>query len=121
MRSAFYWGPTGLSMTENNPYGGLLARSMSKLGIELVSADREALNEEWVEENRGKIDVLHIHHPWYHYASEDLEEATALSDRISVLYRGRVVGEQVRGGFCVEALGRMMTTGKEMSLNPTDG
>jgi simple sugar transport system ATP-binding protein len=53
--------------------------------------------------------------------SPDLEEATALSDRISVLYRGRVVGEQVRGGFCVEALGRMMTTGKEMSLNPTDG
>ena len=57
MRCAFYWGQTGLSMTENNPYGGLLAESIGKLGVELVAAYRDELTEAWLEENRGKIDL----------------------------------------------------------------
>lgn len=96
MRVAFYWGPTGLSMTENNPYGGLMAQSIARFGVELVSAERGALNEEWVEANRGEIDVLHLHHPWYHYASDDLDVATAKASAfVGGVARARQVGYKV--------------------------
>ncbi|WP_019172443.1 hypothetical protein [Pseudaminobacter salicylatoxidans] len=40
--------------------------------------------------------------------SEELEELIALSDRIVVLYDGRVTGEVARGSAEIEELGRMM-------------
>jgi len=40
--------------------------------------------------------------------SEELDELIALSDRIVVLYDGRVTGEVLRGSAKVEELGRMM-------------
>ena len=96
MRCAFYWGQTGLSMTENNPYGGLLAEAIGKLGVELVAAYRDELTEEWLEENRGRIDVLHIHHPWYHYAAENLEEATSsASVFLGAVSKARFLGYKV--------------------------
>ncbi len=41
--------------------------------------------------------------------SEDLDEIVALSDRISVIYSGRLVGEFPRGAADPYALGRLMT------------
>ncbi|MER3460774.1 MAG: hypothetical protein C4303_06545 [candidate division GAL15 bacterium] len=43
--------------------------------------------------------------------SEDLDELLKLSDRIVVLYRGRVVAEFSRDGFDRYAIGRAMTGG----------
>jgi len=43
------------------------------------------------------------------FISSDLEELMALSDRIAVLYRGRVMGVQPCEDFDAEALGKMMT------------
>ena len=80
-------------MTENNPYGGLLAEAIGKLGVELVAAYRDELTEEWLEENRGKIDLLHIHLPWYHYAVDDLEESVArCSDFVACLAMAKSMG-----------------------------
>lgn len=53
--------------------------------------------------------------------SSDLEESMALSDRIAVIYRGGVVGEQSCDGFDAEALGMMMTGGVAPSTDPTRG
>jgi glycosyltransferase involved in cell wall biosynthesis len=93
MKVAFYWGLPGLSMTENNPYGGLLAGEMAKLGVELVPGYRAELTEQWVEENRGRIDLLHIHHPWYHYMAEDFQAtATRCSDFIGALAKAQHLG-----------------------------
>ena len=50
--------------------------------------------------------------------SSDLEESMALSDRIAVIYRGSIVGEQLRGGFDAAALGGMMTGGQATSNDP---
>jgi general nucleoside transport system ATP-binding protein len=41
--------------------------------------------------------------------SEDLDELRALSDRIAVMYEGRIVGVVARGEATVEELGLMMT------------
>ena len=96
MKCAFYWGLPGLSLTENNPYGGLLAGEMAKLGVELVAGYRAELTEQWVEENCGEIDLLHIHHPWYHYMSEDLQEATQKSSAfVGALARAQALGYRV--------------------------
>lgn len=96
MKVAFYWGPTGLSMTENNPYGGLLAGEMAKLGVELVPGYRAELTEQWVEENRGRFDLLHIHHPWYHYAAEDFQAtARRCSDFIGALAKAQLLGHRL--------------------------
>ncbi|GAB3623263.1 ABC transporter ATP-binding protein [Mariniluteicoccus endophyticus] len=46
--------------------------------------------------------------------SEDLDELSVLSDRISVLYAGSVVGERARGSYDQYELGRMMA-GLEVS------
>jgi simple sugar transport system ATP-binding protein len=40
--------------------------------------------------------------------SEDLDEVMALSDRIVVMYDGRIVGEVRRGAFDVKFIGAMM-------------
>jgi simple sugar transport system ATP-binding protein len=40
--------------------------------------------------------------------SEDLDEICALSDRIAVMYEGRIIGEVDRGKATVEQLGLMM-------------
>lgn len=41
--------------------------------------------------------------------SSELEELMAVSDRIAVMYRGKLVGELPAGSFSREALGAMMS------------
>ncbi|GAB4498098.1 MAG: ABC transporter ATP-binding protein [Anaerolineales bacterium] len=41
--------------------------------------------------------------------SEELEELMALSDRIAVIYEGKIMGELTAENFDVEAIGQMMT------------
>jgi general nucleoside transport system ATP-binding protein len=49
--------------------------------------------------------------------SEDLEEILALSDRIAVIYEGRIVGIMHSKEVTVEQLGMMMTGAKEVLTN----
>ncbi|MDA0747144.1 MAG: glycosyltransferase [bacterium] len=96
MRSVFYWGATGISMTKSNPYGALLAQAMEKLGVELVSGYAEDLNEAWLEENRGRVDVLHLHWPHYLYTKPDLNDTIArCTELIGHLSRARMLGYKV--------------------------
>ena len=44
--------------------------------------------------------------------SEDLTEVLELSDRVLVMFRGRIVGEVARGGYDVERIGLLMTGGR---------
>lgn len=71
MRVVFYWEKAGLSLTEANPYGGLLARGLADIGVEMVPGFAEDLTEQWIYENQGKIDVLHLNWVNYMYAGPD--------------------------------------------------
>ncbi len=73
MRSVFYWESAGLSLTKANPYGGLLARAMAELGVEVTAGHGRDLDGDWLLENRGRIDVLHLNWPHYLYDAPDLE------------------------------------------------
>jgi beta-1,4-mannosyltransferase len=75
MRAVFYWEAAGLSLDRANPYGGLLARAMANLGIEMVAGHTEELNENWLRQNQGRIDVLHLNWPHYMYDRPDLASA----------------------------------------------
>ncbi|HEX6121196.1 MAG TPA: heme ABC transporter ATP-binding protein, partial [Dongiaceae bacterium] len=44
-------------------------------------------------------------------ASEELEDLIALSDRIAVIFRGRIMGTLTRGSADIVRLGRMMAGG----------
>ena len=67
MRGVFFWEAAGLSLERANPYGGLLARAMREVGVELEAGQPETLTKEWLHENRGVIDVLHLNWPNYMY------------------------------------------------------
>lgn len=73
MRSVFYWESAGLSLTKANPYGGLLARAMADLGVEVTAGHGRDLDEDWLLENWGRIDVLHLNWPHILYDAPDLE------------------------------------------------
>jgi simple sugar transport system ATP-binding protein len=49
--------------------------------------------------------------------SEDLDEVMALSDRIVVMYEGRIVGEVQRGAFDVKFIGALMA-GADPEITP---
>ena len=68
-------------------------------GLDVLSADsiRRLLLE---QRNAGAATVL---------VSEDLDELLALSDRLLVMYRGRVVGEFAANGASVHEIGLLMT------------
>lgn len=38
MRSVFYWEAAGLSLDRANPYGGLLARALAGVGVEMEAS-----------------------------------------------------------------------------------
>ena len=63
MKVLFFWEKAGLSLDRANPHGGLLARALSQLGVELLPGYPEPLSESCLEENRSQIDVLHLHWP----------------------------------------------------------
>jgi general nucleoside transport system ATP-binding protein len=45
--------------------------------------------------------------------SEELEELVVLSDRIVVVYGGRITGEVARGSAGIEEIGRLMLGGRQ--------
>ena len=67
-----FWEAAGLSLDRANPYGGLLARAMREVGVELQAGHPETLTKEWLHENQGEIDVLHLNWPNYMYDAPDL-------------------------------------------------
>ncbi len=96
MRAVFFWEAAGLSLTQANPYGGLLAQGLATEGIELVAGQAEDLTEAWLHENRHHVDVLHLNWPHYMYLATDLaervERATTL---VSNLALARALGYKV--------------------------
>ena len=83
MRVVFYWEKTGLSITEANPYGGLLARGLADIGVEMVAGFAEDLTEQWIYENQGKVDVLHLN--WLNYMYAGPDPATQLARATQLL------------------------------------
>ena len=75
MRAVFFWERTGLSVDEGNPYGGLLADAMKKLGVEMEA--KFLLEAEWLKAHRGRVQVLHLNHLQRLYMGEDLKTTTA--------------------------------------------
>lgn len=75
MNVAFYWEPVGgLTLKHKcNPYAGLLARELEKDDIHLELGDY-AFTKPWLDENRGRIEVLHFHWLHYFYRRDTLEE-----------------------------------------------
>jgi glycosyltransferase involved in cell wall biosynthesis len=72
MRSIFFWEAAGLSLTQANPYGGLLARALADQGVEMVAGHAEELTAAWLAANQGRVDVLHLNWPHYLYDAPDL-------------------------------------------------
>ncbi|MFZ1757429.1 MAG: glycosyltransferase [Caldilineaceae bacterium] len=88
MRSIFFWEEAGLSLTDANPYGGLLARGLARSGVELLAGYANEFDREWVLANRGRVDVLHLNWPHYLYDAPDLagrvERLAALIDNLAL-------------------------------------
>lgn len=88
MRSIFFWEAAGLSLTDANPYGGLLGRGLASAGVELVAGHAEEFDAAWVRANRGRVDVLHLNWPHYMYDAPDLAgrvvRAAALIDNLAL-------------------------------------
>lgn len=74
MKVFFFWEPVGgLTLQHRcNPYAGLLALAMEKLGIHLELGEY-AFEREWLEKNKKDYDVLHLNWLHYFYRSSDLE------------------------------------------------
>jgi len=96
MKVLFFWEKTGLSLDRANPYGGLMARAMSQIGVELLPGYPEQLSESWLEENQAQIDVLHLHWPSFLYSASEPNEQIALCAKlISSLARARSLGYKI--------------------------
>ncbi len=96
MRSVFYWEAAGLALDRANPYGGLLARAMAEVGVDMVAGHAGDLDEAWLLENRHQVDVLHLNWPHTMYQASDLESlvsrCAALIDHLS---RARSLGYKI--------------------------
>lgn len=96
MKVLFFWERAGLSLDRANPYGGLMARAMSEIGVEVLPGHPEQLCESWLEENRTQVDVLHLHWPSILYSASDLNEQIALcTNLIGNLARARSLGYRI--------------------------
>lgn len=96
MRAVFFWEAAGLSLTQANPYGGLLAQGLADIGVELVAGHAEEFNETWLYDNRHQVDVLHLNWPHYLYHAATLEERVARATTIvSNLALARTLGYKV--------------------------
>jgi len=88
MRSIFFWEEAGLSLTNANPYGGLLAQGLASVGVELLAGHAHEFDREWVRANRGRVDVIHLNWPHYLYEAPDLAgrvaRAAALFDNLTL-------------------------------------
>jgi beta-1,4-mannosyltransferase len=96
MRAVFFWEAAGLSLTQANPYGGLLAQGLATVGVELVAGHAEEFTEAWLYENRRQVDVLHLNWPHYMYHSDDLtDRVTRATALVSNLALARSLGYKV--------------------------
>jgi len=96
MRVLFFWEKAGLSLDRANPYGGLMARAMSQVGVELLPGYPEHLCASWLEDNRAQIDVLHLNWPSILYnATEPKERMSLCTAFISSLARARFLGYRI--------------------------
>jgi len=96
MRAVFFWEAAGLSLTQANPYGGLLAQALAAEGVELVAGQAEELTEEWLRANQGRVAVLHLNWPHYMYLATDLAERVQLATTlVSNLALARALGYKV--------------------------
>ena len=80
---------------------GVLIAAQPTRGVDIGAT--EYIHQRLLEERDNGTAILLI--------SEDLDEIRALSDRILVMYEGRVVGEVVNENVDVEHLGLLMTGG----------
>lgn len=97
------------SLSGGNQQRVILAREISRSPVVLVAANVargldvgaiEYVNTCLVEAARAGVGVLLI--------SAELEELVALSDRIAVIHRGRIIGEMLRAHVDPERIGLMM-------------
>ena len=96
MRAVFFWEAAGLSLDQANPYGGLLARALADVGVEMVAGYDEQLNEQWLRANRATVDVLHLNWPHYMYFAADLADSvTRCAAFISNLALARALGYKI--------------------------
>ena len=80
---------------------GVLIAAQPTRGVDIGAT--EYIHKQLLEERDKGTAILLI--------SEDLDEIRALSDRIAVMYEGRIVGEVVNENVDVEQLGLLMTGG----------
>ncbi|MCC6454515.1 MAG: glycosyltransferase [Caldilineaceae bacterium] len=91
MRVVFFWEAAGLVLDRANPYAGLLARALGKIGVEMVAGHAREFTEEWVRANQGKVNVLHLN--WLHlmYDAPDLPgkvaRAAAFINNLTLAHR----------------------------------
>jgi glycosyltransferase involved in cell wall biosynthesis len=96
MRVLFFWEAAGLSLDRANPYGGLLARALADVGVELVAGHAEPFTAEWVRANQGEVDVLHLNWPNFLYDAPDLAGQVArCADLVSNLTLARTLGYKI--------------------------
>jgi simple sugar transport system ATP-binding protein len=110
--------PTIHSPTRNLSGGNLqkllLARELSQQPKILIAAQptkgldvgaTEYIHKKLMEQRRDGKAILLV--------SEDLDELLALSDRLAVMYQGKIVGLLDRDRFSIEEIGLMMTGAKK--------
>lgn len=96
MRALFFWEAAGLSLDQANPYGGLLARALAKVGVEMVAGYNEQLNEEWLRAHRATVDVLHLNWPHILYDAPTLaERVTLCAEMVDHLALARELGYKI--------------------------
>ena len=96
MRGVFFWEAGGLVLDKANPYGGLLAQAMREVGVELEAGYPDTLTEEWLCQNQGRIDLLHLNWPNYMYDDPDLNDRLArCTELISNLALARLLGYRI--------------------------
>jgi glycosyltransferase involved in cell wall biosynthesis len=96
MRVAYYYHQPRLAPDDpnTNPYGPLLCAALERRGIGCEFALR--LDEEYLRENRGRLDVLHLNWPHYDYYHDDAAEmARRLDGFVRRLELARQLGYKV--------------------------
>ena len=96
MRGVFFWENGGLVLDKANPYGGLLAQAIRKFGVELEPGYPDTISHEWVHQNKGRIDVLHLNWPHYMYDRTEVEDHIArCAEVIDCLALARTLGYKI--------------------------
>ena len=91
-RAVFYWEERGIGLDDErvNPYGGLLAQGLAPLGVTLEPGWR--IDPEWVREQEGSVEVLHMN--WLHKFYSDPDRAVRRA-RFRQLVAGLVLARRL--------------------------